>query len=157
MSVEIWRFFHLLGMAIWLGSLATLGVWTARARASGDHKIVAFTYATSIRLYRRFVAVAATLTTVAGALLMFVTNRPWFRPFPEHWLFQMQILGLLAFLLTLLYLVPNAGALARLAERTAEGGEVPAEFKRRAKRQSIAGGVLAFVMVYLVLLGAFRF
>ncbi len=157
MSVELWRFVHLLGMAVWLGSLATLGVWTARARASGDGKIVAFTYATSLRLYRRFVAVAATLTTVAGALLVFLTNRPWFRPFPEHWLFQMQIVGLAAFLLTLLYLVPNAGALARLAERLAETGEPPAEFGRRVKRQAILGGVLALLMVYLVLLGAFRF
>ncbi len=156
MSVEVWRFLHLLGMAVWLGSLATLGVWTARARASGDGKIVAFTYATSFRLYRRFVAVAATLTTVAGALLTFLTGRPWFRPSPEHWLFQMQILGLAAFLLTLLYLVPNAGALARLAERAADSGEPPAEFGRRVKRQAIAGGVLAIVMVYLVLLGAVR-
>ncbi len=144
-------------MAVWLGSLASLGVWTRRARASGDRKIVAFTYATSFRLYRRFVAISATLTTVAGALLVFVTDRSWFRPFPEHWLFQMQILGLAAFLTTLLYLVPNAGALARLAERAAETGEAAAEFGRRVKRQTIVGGVLALLMVYLVLLGAFRF
>lgn len=157
MSVGILRFLHLLAMAVWLGSLATLGVWTARARASGDAKIVAFTYATSFRLYRRFVAVAATLTTVAGALLTFVTGKPWFRPFPDHWLFQMQILGFAAFLLTLLYLVPNAGTLARLAERAAESGESPTEFGRRVKRQAIAGGVLGIVMAYVVLLGALRF
>ncbi len=157
MTEAVWRFLHLLGMATWLGSLATLGVWTSRARASGDARIVAFTYATALRLYRRLVAVSATLTVVAGALLMFVTNRPWFRPFPEHWLFQMQVIGVLVFLVTLLYVVPNSAVLARLAERAAGTGEESTDFRSRVRRQVIVGSVIGTALAYLVLLGAFRF
>ncbi len=87
---------------------------------------------------------------------MFVTNRPWFRPFPEHWLFQMQVIGLLVFLVTLLYVVPNAAALARLAERAAETGEEATDFRRRLRRQVIVGSVIGTALAYVVLIGAFR-
>ncbi len=75
----------------------------------------------------------------AGAALMFATDQPWFRPFPEHWLFQMQVFGLLAFLVTVLYVVPGAGALARLALRAAEEDTAPPEFARRVRGQAIVG------------------
>lgn len=157
MRVGLWSFLHLLGMAIWLGGMFTAGIWTSRARATGDHTVIAFAYATARRIYRVFVAAGAWITIGAGAVLMFTTNRTWFSPFPEHWLFQMQIFGLLAFAATLLYVVPNSTALARLAEDVAETGELKPEFQKRVKRQAIAGSVVGGILIYAVLLGSLRF
>lgn len=152
--MRIGLFLHLLGTAFWLGGTFALSIWTARARSAGETQIVAFAYSTARQLYRGLVLTAATLTIVAGAILMIVTERPWFRPFPEHWLFQMQVIGLIAFLITLIYVIPKAGALARLAER----GEVGSpEFRAGVKGQAIVGSAVGVVLIYLVLLGALRF
>ena len=157
---RIFIFFHLLGMALWLGGMLTLGVWTARARRSGDAHVVSFAYGTAGRLYKGVVSVGAWLSILSGGALMFVAGRPWFRPFPDHWLFQMQVLGIAAFLVTVAYLVPNSSALARLAE--SGGSESPeaqrsAEFGKRVKRSAIFGSVVGVVLIYLILAGALRF
>ncbi|KPK78722.1 MAG: hypothetical protein AMS25_14430 [Gemmatimonas sp. SM23_52] len=150
----IWIFLHVLGTAFWLGGVFVLSIWTARARGTGETQITAFAYSTARQLYRGLVLTAATLTIVAGAILMIVTQRPWFRPFPEHWLFQMQVIGFIAFLVTLIYVIPKAGALARLAER----GDVESpEFRAALKRGAIVGSAVGALLIYLVLLGALRF
>ena len=151
------RFVHLLGMAFWLGGMFTISLWVARARRSGDESIVSFVYSTASGLYRRLIATGAWLSIVSGVVLMFVTGRPWFRPFPEHWLFQMQVVGVIAFVLTVLIVLPNANALATLARKAVEeGGDLP-EFKRRVKKQAIFGSVVGALLIYLVLLGGLRF
>ncbi len=155
--MRVWLFVHLLGMAMWLGSLFTMGILTARARATGDSRVIAFTYAVNDRLYRGLVGISAVITTGAGVGLMLVTHRPWFRPFPEHWLFQMQVVGLAALVATLVYIVPNSRALSSLAETATEAGEPSPEFAVRVKRQAIAGSLVGLALVYLVLLGALRF
>ncbi len=88
---------------------------------------------------------------------MFVTDRAWFQPFPEHWLFQMQVVGLIAALVTVLYIIPNAAALAKLANQAAADREQMSRFGAKVKRQAIAGSLLGLLLVYLVLLGALRF
>ena len=151
------RFVHLLGMAFWLGGMFTVSLWVARARRLGDRSITSFVYSTAYRLYRGVIAAGAWLSVVSGVALMFLTGRPWFRPFPEHWLFQMQVVGLVAFVLTLLVIVPNAGALTTLARQSVEEGVDPPEFGPRIKRQAIVGSVVGVLLIYLVLLGALRF
>ena len=84
---------------------------------------------------------------------MFAIEQPWFRPFPEHWLFQMQIVGLIAFLATVAFLVPNATAIAALAE----ADDSSAELRARVKKQALVGSVTGVALIYLVLLGALRF
>ena len=155
--LQAWNFVHLLGMALWLGSLFTMGILTARARATGDPRVVAFMYAVNHRLYRGLIVVSAVVTTSAGVALMLVTSRAWFRPFPDHWLFQMQIVGLAALAATLFFIVPNSRALSSLAKAAAETGEPSPEFTVRVKRQAIAGSLVGMALVYLVLLGALRF
>lgn len=150
----IWIFLHVLGTAFWLGGMFVLSIWTARARGTGETQIIAFAYSTARQLYRGLVLTAATLTIVAGAILMIVTQRPWFRPFPGHWLFQMQVIGFIAFLITLIYVIPKAGALARPAER----GEVESpEVRAAMKRGAIVGSAVGALLIYLVLLGGLRF
>jgi uncharacterized membrane protein len=153
----MWFFLHLVGMALWLGGTFNVSLWVSRARRTGDPKTVAFAYATARRLYRSVVLSAAWISILSGAVLMIVTGRPWFRPFPDHWLFQMQVLGLIAVLATTVYVVPNAGALAKLAERAAEEGESSPEFSARLKGQAIVGSLVGALLVYAMLLGALRF
>ena len=157
MLIKILVFLHLLGMAFWLGGLFTLGVWTARARRTDDARVVTFAYGTAGRLYRGVVGGAAWLTVLAGVALVFAGDWRWFRPFPDHWLFQMQIIGLLVFLTTVLYLIPNGRTLARLGERAAGERETSSEFVSRVKRQAIVGSAVGGALIYLVLLGALRF
>ena len=150
-------FLHLLGMAFWLGGLFTLGIWTSRARRTGEAGVVTFAYATAGRVYRGVVAAGAWVTTLAGVGLVFTGPWAWFQPFPNHWLFQMQVLGILAFVVTVAYLVPGARKLSALAERAARGGEESEEFRSRVRRQAIVGSAVGGALVYLVLLGAIRF
>ncbi len=154
---RFWLFAHLSGMALWLGSLFTMGILTSRARATRDPGIIAFAYTVNHRVYRGLIVVVALVTTLAGVALMFVTGRLWFRPFPEHWLFQMQIVGLLALAATLFLLVPNSRALSSLAARASEKGEPSPEMAARMRRQAVAGSLVGLALIYLVLLGALRF
>lgn len=156
MARDLSLFVHLLAMALWLGGMFAAGIWTARARRAGDAAVLAFAYGAARTLYRAVVAVAATFSIVSGAALMLITERPWLQPFPDHWLFQMQLLGAAAFLVTLLYVVPNSAKLAWLAERAA-GGEGSGEFAARARRQAVAGSLVGAVLVYIVLAGSVRF
>lgn len=152
----IWLFLHLIGVALWLGGMFVLSLWTSRARASGSQEVIAFAYATAERLYRGLIAVAASVTIVAGAILIIATGRAFFRPFPEHWLFQMQVAGLLAFLATLFIVLPTAGKLATLAERGGELEEDKALFAAKVKQQAIVGSLVGALLVYVVLTGALR-
>jgi uncharacterized membrane protein len=152
----IWLFMHLVGVVIWMGGMFTLSIWTARARGSGDPQVIAFAYALADRVYRRMIAVAAAVTVVAGGILMVVTERPWFRMFPEHWLFQMQVVGLLALLATLFIILPNAGRLALITERGIDTDDDRLEFADRVKRQAIVGSLIGTLLGYLVLIGALR-
>jgi hypothetical protein len=157
MAVRLLVFLHVLGMALWLGGMLVGSLWTSRARKTGEVKLVAFAYATAARLYREVVGGGVALSIGSGIILMIATDRPWFRPLPEHWLFQMQVLGWLAALVTVFYVMPNAAALARLADQAAESGEGASSFGARVKRQAIVGSLVGLLLVYLVLLGAVRF
>ncbi|UCF18159.1 MAG: DUF2269 family protein [Gemmatimonadota bacterium] len=157
MAERIWVFFHLMGMAFWLGGMFTVSLWTSRARKSGDLQLTAFAFETARRIYRGVVLIAAWLSVLSGGVLMVVTERAWFRPYPEHWIFQMQILGLFAVLVTMLFVVPNSSALARLAARAAAEGETSEEFKARVRNQGVVGSLIGVLLVYLVLMGAVRF
>ena len=157
MAVGFLVFLHLLGMVLWLGGMFVGSIWTSRARKTGNESLLAFAYTTAHRLYRVIVGGGVALSIASGVILVFVTDRAWFQPFPEHWLFQMQVVGLIAALVTVFYIMPNATALAKLANQSAADGERTSAFAAKAKRQAIAGSLLGLLLVYLVLLGALRF
>lgn len=150
-------FLHIVGVAFWLGGLFALGAFTARARRAGDASVLVFAYRTGSVLYRNVVAVGAWITILSGAALVFAGDWGWFRPFPNHWLFQMQVLGLLVFGVTVLYLVPRSGRMAALAERTTREPDRASEFESGVRRQAIVASVTGGVLLYIVLLGAVRF
>ena len=136
-TLEIMLFFHLLGFALWLGVSLTLALITVRARKTGDRAIMAFTYRSALGLLRGPGLVGMLLTIGAGFGLTGMMGYGFFEPFPDHWLFQMQLLGTIAFVLVLLVQMPNADRLARAAEASAAAGEDSATFVQFQKRNAL--------------------
>lgn len=164
-------FAHLLGVVLWLGLSFTLSFVTGRAARDPDPNVGAFAYRTAARLLRSL-GVAGVLLTLGGGIgLIIVGDYGFFRPFPHHWLFQMQVLGYVAAALALFYQVPVAGRLARAAELRAGGDERPGAgetdagetdagradaFPRLRRRNAIVGSLIGFLLIVLVGLGTFR-
>jgi hypothetical protein len=157
----LFLFAHLLGVVLWLGLSFTLSFVTGRAARDPDPSVGAFAYRTAARTLRTL-GVAGVLLTLAGGIgLISVTDFAFFRPFPHHWLFQMQLLGFVAAALALFYQIPVAERLARAAEARAGGGEVSDASQAEAfaglrKRNAIVGSLIGFLLIVLVGLGTFR-
>ncbi|NIW38923.1 MAG: hypothetical protein GWN32_21480, partial [Gemmatimonadetes bacterium] len=65
----------------------------------------------------------------------------------------MQVIGLLAFLVTLFVVLPTAGTLAALAERAGELEEDKARFAAKVKQQAMVGSLVGALLVYVILIG----
>lgn len=150
-------FLHVLGVILWVGVAVALPFVTGRARRTGDLRVTAFAYAVSDRLTRTLGLVGMVLTVAGGiGLVMVVPGYAWFQPFPDHWLFQMQILGFLSFGVGAFYQVPLSRRLADEAEASARSGEPTERFETLRKRHAIVGSVVGFVLLVVVLLGTLR-
>lgn len=153
---RVWLFLHVLGFTLWVGVAVTTAFLAARARRAGNPSNVAFAYRASSQLMKTLGLVGMVLTVGAGFLLTAARDHPFFQPFPEHWLFQMQLLGSLAFLVGVLYQVPLADRLARAAEASAEAGEESEAFRKYRKRNAVLGSVVGTVLLLIVLLGTLQ-
>lgn len=150
------RFIHTLGFILWVGVGATAMFMTIRARRSQDPRTIAFAYRTASQLFKT-VGVGGMILTLGGGFgLVAAMGYGYFRPFPNHWLFQMQVLGSLAFLVSLFYQIPVSDRLARAAEASAEAGEESAAFSRFRKRNAIVGSVVGVILLVIVILGTFK-
>lgn len=150
------RFVHILGLVLWLGVTFTLSALAVRAARSENREVVAFTYRAACHLLKGPGLAGMIMTLASGLGLAGVLDYGFFRPFPNHWLFQMQLLGSIAFLLALLYQIPLADRLARAAEARAAAGEASAAFVKFRKRNAIVGSVIGFLLVVSIFLGAVR-
>jgi uncharacterized membrane protein len=150
-------FVHVTGVVLWLGLALSLAFVTARARKEGGPEVAAFAYRTSDRLMRTM-GLAGMLLTIGGGvgLVMALPQWSWFQPFPDHWLFQMQLLGFAVFALAALYQLPLGRKLADAAEESARRGEATGEFETYRKRHAIVASINGFVLLLLVLLGTVR-
>lgn len=151
-----WRLAHVLGFALWLGLAATLAFTTARAARSGDRAVAAFAYRSAARLMKTLGLPAMVLTLAGGIGLTVALGYPFFRPFPDHWLFQMQVLGILAFALGAFYQVPLADRLARAAEASAAAGEDSDAYRRYRARNAIVGSVVGAILLLVIALATLR-
>ncbi len=155
-SRGILLFLHVLGIVLWLGITLTMAILSVRARRGGDRGVIAFTYRATCDLLKGPGLVGAILAVGSGFALMSVLDYGFFRPFPNHWLFQMQLLGVTAFVLTLALQIPNAGRLARAAEAVAAAGEESAAFVTFRKRNALLGSIIGFLLLVNILLGTLR-
>jgi hypothetical protein len=132
MLYGILLFVHLLGIALWLGGTFTMAV-------------------------NRSLGLAGMLLTLGGGLaLMVQRGHAWFHPFPDHWLFQMQLLGILAFAVGVFYLIPIGSRLAEAAEASAAAGEDSAAFVRFRRRNAIVSSLVGLVLLVVLALGALK-
>ena len=152
----LYRFVHVLGVSLWLGAALALSFLVVRARRSGTREAMAFAYRTHASLMKTLVLPAMVLTVGGGFALNEALGYGYFQPFPNHWLFQMQLLGTLAFVVGVLYQVPLADRLARAAEASATAGEESAAFGKYRKRNAIVSSILGLVLVVVVFLGTVR-
>ena len=129
---------------------------TGKAARQPDPKVTAFAYRSAHRLTKTLGIAGVLLTLASGIGLTVVMQYPFFRPFPHHWLFQMQLLGSVAAALSLFYQLPNAERLARSAEAWARSGEEPDTFRKFRQRNAIVGSLVGFILIVLVGLGSFR-
>lgn len=150
------RFLHVLGFVLWIGAGLTSMFLTIRARRSGRPEVVAFAYRTSAVLMKTLGLAGMVLTVGAGFGLIPLLGHGFFQPFPHHWLFQMQVLGSLAFLVAAFYQVPVGDSLARAAEASASAGEESAAFLKYRKRNAIAGSLVGILLLVNVFLGTVR-
>jgi putative copper export protein len=157
MSIRgILLFLHVLGFALWFGVTLTLALLGVRVRKSGEPAAIAFVYRSSSGLLRGPGLAGMLLTIGSGFGLTAVSGYGYFRPFPDHWLFQMQLLGTIALLLALLVQLPNAERLARAAEASAAAGEDSASFVRFRKRNALVASIVGTLLLIVALLGAVR-
>ena len=169
----LWLFLHILGVVLWLGLAVSLSVVTARAGRSEDPAVIRFAYRTNASLMSTLGLAGMVLTVGAGFALTESMGYAYFQPFPEHWLFQMQLLGTVAFLVGVFYEIPLSRKLARLAgERggseavgrsEAPGGaenEGPegtgAELERLRKRRAVVGSINGTLLLAIVLLATLK-
>ncbi len=153
---SLFLFAHLIGVVLWLGVSFTLSFVTGRAAKDPDPSVAAFAYRTAFRLMRTLGVAGIVLTLGGGVGLVLLTGYSFFRPMPDHWLFQMQLLGFAAAAVALFYQIPNAERLARAAEAWARAGEQPETFRKFRKRSALASSLIGFILIVLIGLGAFR-
>jgi uncharacterized membrane protein len=153
---NLFLFTHLIGVILWLGVSFTLSFVTGRAAKDPDPSVAAFAYRTAFRLMWTLGGAGILLTLGGGVGLILVMGYGFFRPFPDHWLFQMQLLGFAVAAVALFYQIPNAERLARAAEAWARAGEQPETFRKFRRRNALVGSLIGFVLILLTGLGAFR-
>lgn len=152
----IWLFTHVLGVILWMGLAVALTLVTARAGRSDDWSVIAFAHRTNARLMKTVGLAGMILTVAGGFALTAARGYGYFQPFPQHWLFQMQLLGSLAFLLGVLYEIPLSGRLARAARASAESGQATPEFEKYRKRRAIVGSVNGTLLLVVTLLATLK-
>lgn len=153
---RVYLFLHILGIVLWLGVILSLAFVTGRAARAEDRRIAAFAYRTAARIHKTLGLAGMLLTVGSGVALTAARGYPFFQPFPEHWLFQMQVLGTAAFLLALFYQLPLADRLARAAEASAAAGEDSAAYGKYRKRNAVVSSVLGLILLLVVAFGSLR-
>lgn len=178
----VWLFLHLLGVVLWLGLAVSLTFVTARAGRSEDPAVTRFGYRTNASLMSTLGLAGMVLTVGGGFALTEAMGYGYFQPFPRHWLFQMQLLGVVAFLIGVFYEIPLSRKLARVAEemdiagdaaedveldeaRGADGADAGAgaggaaetsELERLRKRRAIVGSINGTILLAVLILAALK-
>jgi hypothetical protein len=142
-------FLHWLGFAVWLGAGMTFMVWGPLSKQA-PLPAWAHVWETLGRVQQYIVAPACAVATVTGvALSMQYAQRPG-ASMGATWLVLMQVLGLLAGVLTLAVATPLANRMAYLAVLSVEKGEKDPRADRVRARLALVSSVSgAMILVTL--------
>jgi hypothetical protein len=152
----LFLFLHVLGVVLWVGLAVTLPFVTGPAAREENLEVAAFAYGAADRLTRTLGLGGMFLTLIGGIGLTIIGGYGWFHPFPNHWLFQMQLLGLVSIAVGIGYQVPLAARLAREARASAEVGAVTEAFLTYKRRHAIVGSAIGFLLLLVVLLATLK-
>lgn len=144
---EALLYLHLLGVIVWVGGGALLGLWGARARRTGQPSLVTFVAETIAWLLDRVIAPAVVVTVASG--LGLVAVQEWSGR-PPAWLLIKVALVVAGLVLLFGGQRPAVRALVAALHATGRrsAAQVPV-LARRQLRLGIAGGVLALLIVGL--------
>lgn len=149
MTPELLRSLHLAGVVLFVGNIIVTAVWKVLADRTRNAPVVAFGQRLVTVTDLAFTAVGAVLVAVTGQLLAggreVIFNTPWLA-----WAYAFFIAS---GLLWLLVLVPIQLRQARLARGFRDGGEIPPEYWRLARRWAVVGSlatVLPFCNLFLM-------
>jgi uncharacterized membrane protein len=137
---------HILGVAMWLGSGLTYAIWSSRGRNVANLDVTAFVFRTIARAQASITLPGMFLTIISGVILTFVGPYGWFDP-AQHWLFAMQVMGFVAFILGLVVIYPRTIRVARLAEQGVRRGHQDAEFYAINRQQAVLSSVVGLLLV----------
>lgn len=152
----LFLFLHVLGIVLWVGLGVVLPFVSGPAARHRDLQVTAFVYGIADRLTRTLGLAGMILTLIGGIGLNMVLGYPWFRPFPLHWLFQMQVLGIIAVAVGIVYQVPLSAKLAREARASAEAGERTEAFLTYRKRHAVVGSVNGLLLLIVLVLATLK-
>lgn len=148
-------FLHVAGIAVWLGASLTFMVFGPAARGA-PLATWAHTWTTLARVQRVLVAPAALIATVTGLLLTMALARSSFAMGSATWLMVMQGTGLVAGVLSLAFATPLANRMARIAERSAEKGQVEPGAEQVRKALAVVSSVSGVLMLVALYFGVVR-
>ncbi|MDH3734522.1 MAG: hypothetical protein OEU54_13405 [Gemmatimonadota bacterium] len=147
---------HIFGFVLWFGVTFTVSLISARAKRTGDRTVMAFAYRSSQGMLKGPGLIGAILAIVCGFGLTGVMEYGYFEPWPNHWMFQMQLMGVLAFLAMILLQLPNAERLARAAEASAAADEDSEAFVSFHKRHALISSVIGLMLLVALVLGSLK-
>lgn len=142
--MSLWLFLHLLGVALWLGGGAAL-LFNGLAAAREERAALGVVLRLQWNVARTLVFPGAVLATLSGLMLTF---RNIHSPqMGSPWMVSMQILGIIAALVSLSITVPTAARLARLDPTGPHAGFVD---RLRARQRVVGMGSMALGLIALL-------
>ena len=141
---HLWIFLHLLGFVMWLGG--ALGNMMIGIRARSEPRDQLNAVARSLGFVSRTIILPGSLLTVISGLIltMIVFGAPGAMQTISRWLMAMQGAGLLAALITLIFVVPAAAKVTRV-DAVTQAAQFDALRKKVARLGMVSGalGMLA--------------
>ena len=143
---HLWIFLHLLGFVMWLGGALGNMMIGIRARSEPRDQLNAVARSLGV-VYRTIILPGSLLTVVSGLILtMIVFGAPGAMQTMSRWLMAMQGAGLLAALITLIFVVPTAAKVTRV-DAVTQAAQFDALRKKVARLGMLSGalGMLALL------------
>lgn len=141
-------FLHWLGFSVWLGAQLTFLVWDPAAKRA-ELPVWAHTWDTLAKVQRWIVAPSCAAATITGIVLSMQYAQRGITT-GMRWIVIMQVLGLLAGLMTIALATPLVNRMAYLAAKSLEKGAVDPRAEAVRKKLALVIWVSgAFILVAL--------
>jgi uncharacterized membrane protein len=133
---DAFKFLHVVGVVVLVGNVTITAFWKAFSDLTRDPKIVAHAQRGVTVSDFIFTLIGIALIIIGGYGAALVKEMPLFSSF---WLVSGQILFVISGLMWLGILIPLQIRQARLARSFAQGGEIPAQYWRDARKWLVWG------------------